>query len=122
MFAEHHARDVTNGHQILAWEQDGSLVGVVYFVPKEFADGVWEIMMIAVDSVFQRQGIGSNLLLEVEKLTRAAHGRLLLIKTSSKSSFERTRQFYRKHDYKEVAHIPDFFSDGDGKASFVKRL
>jgi len=42
--------------------------------------------------------------------------------STSKSSFERTRQFYRKHGYSEVAHIPDFFANGDGKASFVKRM
>ena len=59
---------------------------------------------------------------ERHQTVRVANGRLLLIETSDKSSFERTRQFYRKHNYAEVALIPDYFTDGDGKASFVKRM
>ena len=78
--------------------------------------------MIAVDAPRHRQGIGSTMLLEVEEAVRAANGRLLLIETSDKSSFQRTRRFYRKHGYAEVAHLLDFFADGDGKASFIKRL
>jgi len=32
-------------------------------------------------------------------------------------SFERTR-----HGYEEAARISDYFSDGDGKVSFVRRM
>ena len=111
-----------DGHRILAWEEGKALVGIVYFAPREFADRVWEVLMIAVDAARHRQGIGSRMLAEVEEMIREANGRLLLIETSDKSSFERTRQFYHKHGYAEVARIPDYFTDGDGKASFVKRL
>ena len=58
----------------------------------------------------------------VEESIRAVNGRLLLIETSDKSSFERTQLFYQKHGYSEVARIPDYFTDGDGNVSFVKRL
>jgi ribosomal protein S18 acetylase RimI-like enzyme len=75
-----------------------------------------------VDAPRHRRGIGSRLLLAVEGEVRAADGRLLLIETSDQSSFERTRRFYRKHGYAEVARIPDYFSDGDGKATFIKRM
>ena len=66
-----------DGHHILAWDEDGTLVGVVYFAPREFADRVWEVLMIAVDAARHRQGIGSRLLEEVEVMTREANGRLL---------------------------------------------
>jgi hypothetical protein len=59
---------------------------------------------------------------EDAELLGIAYFRMLLIETSDKSSFERTRLFYRKHQYTEVAHIPDYFTDGDGKASFIKRV
>ena len=78
--------------------------------------------MIAVSGSQQRQGLGSEVLRAVEKSIRAVNGRLLLIETSDKSSFERTRLFYQKHGYSEVARIPDYFTDGDGKVSFVKRM
>lgn len=122
MLDEYHGTNAANGHNILAYEDGGTLVGIAYFAPKVFTDRVWELLMIAVDAPRHRQGIGSKMLLAVEEAVRALNGRLLLIETSDKISFERTRQFYRKHSYTEVAHIPDYFTDGDGKASFIKRL
>lgn len=122
MLDEYHGTGAAKGHGILTYEDGGALAGVAYFAPKEFADRVWELLMIAVDEPRQRQGIGSQLLLAVEERIRTLNGRLLLIETSDKSSFERTRQFYRRHGYTEVAHIPDYFADGEGRASFVKRV
>jgi ribosomal protein S18 acetylase RimI-like enzyme len=122
MLDDYHATSAGDGRQIITYADGHALVGMAYFVPKEFTDRVWELLMIAVDASRHREGIGSALLLAVEAAVRAANGRLLLIETSSRSTFERTRQFYRKHGYSEVAHIPDFFADGDGKASFIKRI
>lgn len=122
MLDEYHATNAANGHNILTYEDGGTLVGIAYFAPKVFTDRVWELLMIAVDEPRHRQGIGSKMLLAVEDAVRVLNGRLLLIETSDKSSFERTRLFYRKHGYTEVARIPDYFTDGDGKASFIKRF
>lgn len=122
MLDEYHATNAASGHNIITYEDGGRPVGIAYFAPKGFTDRVWELLMIAVDGPRHRQGIGSELLVAVENAVRASSGRMLLIETSDKSSFERTRLFYRKHGYAEVARIPDYFADGDGKASFVKRL
>ena len=122
MLEDYHASKVGQGHRILTFDEGGDPLGIAYFAQREFADRVWELLMIAVDAPRHRQGIGSRLLLAVEGEVRAADGRLLLIETSDQSSFERTRRFYRKHGYAEVARIPDYFSDGDGKATFLKRL
>jgi ribosomal protein S18 acetylase RimI-like enzyme len=122
MLDDYPTSNAARGHQILGYDKGGALVGIAYYVPKEFTDRVWELLMILVDADHHRRGIGSALLLEVERAVRAAGGRLLLIETSSISSFEQTRKFYRKHGYTEVAHIPDYFADGDGKASYIKRM
>lgn len=121
MLDEYHGRN-EDGRKILALAENGTLTAVAYYAPKEFADRVWELLMIAVSGSRQRQGLGSEVLRVVEESIRAVNGRLLLIETSDKSSFERTRLFYQKHGYSEVARIPDYFTDGDGKVSFVKRL
>jgi ribosomal protein S18 acetylase RimI-like enzyme len=122
MLDEYHATNAANSHHIITYEDDGTRVGIAYFAPKVFTDRVWELLMIAVDESRQRQGVGPQLLLAVENAVRSLDGRLLLIETSDQSSFERTRRFYRKHGYAEVAHIHDYFADGDGKASFIKRV
>ena len=122
MLEEYHANLASSGHQMLAYDDGGALIAVVYFAPKEFTDRVWELLMIAVDASHQRRGVGSQMLKAVEAAVQRAHGRLLLIETSDLASFERTRRFYAKHGYTEVAHIPDYFCDGEGKASFIKRV
>jgi ribosomal protein S18 acetylase RimI-like enzyme len=121
MLDEYHATNAAAGHRMIAYEDGGTPVGVAYIAPKAFTNRVWELLMIAVDAPRPRQGVGSRMLSTVEEAVRASGGRLLLIETSDQSGFERTRQFYRKHGYAEVARIPDYFADGDGKASFVKR-
>jgi uncharacterized glyoxalase superfamily protein PhnB/ribosomal protein S18 acetylase RimI-like enzyme len=122
MLDDYHGAKVGNDHKILTYDEGGTLLGIAYYCPKEFADRVWELLMIGVDAARHREGIGSRMLLAVEEAVKTANGRLLLIETSDKSSFHRTRQFYRKHGYSEVSSIPDYFTDGDGKASFVKRM
>jgi ribosomal protein S18 acetylase RimI-like enzyme len=122
MLDEYHATNAANGHRMIVCDDGGILVGVAYFAPRVFTDRVWELLMIAVDAPRQRQGIGSRMLRAVEEAVRAANGRLLLIETSDNAGFERTRLFYLKHGYIEVARIPDYFKDGDGKASFIKRV
>lgn len=122
MLDEYHSRKDDDGRHIVTFVENGSLAAVAYFSPKEFTDRVWELLMIAVTGSHQRQGLGSKLLRAVEDSVRAVNGRLLLIETSDKTSFERTRLFYQKHGYVEVARIPDYFTDGDGKVSFIKRL
>jgi ribosomal protein S18 acetylase RimI-like enzyme len=53
---------------------------------------------------------------------RAKNARLLLIETSSTPGYEATRRFYLKHGYTVTAQIADFYSDGDDKVIFAKRL
>jgi hypothetical protein len=48
--------------------------------------------------------------------------RLLLIETCSLPKFAPTRAFYAHHSYREVARIPDFYTDGDSEVIFAKRL
>lgn len=122
MLEEYHGSGVASGQHMLGFAEGSALAGVAYFTPRPFADRVWELLMIAVAGPRQRQGIGSRLLVAVEDAVRSLDARLLLIETSDQASFERTRNFYRKHQYTLVAQIPDYFTDGDGKATFLKRI
>ena len=48
-------------------------------------------------------------------------GRLLLIETSTTAAYDPTRGFYLARGYDQVAVIPHFYADDDGKAIFAKR-
>lgn len=111
-------------HQIALWaeEPDGPPVGVVYYGPDSMTDRKWDLWMIAVTASHQGRGVGGHLLRYTEARVREGDGRLLLIETSSLPKFELTRAFYVRHSYREVARIPDFYTDGDSKVIFAKRL
>lgn len=111
-------------HQIALWaeEPDDPPVGVAYFGPDPMTDRKWDLWMIAVTASHQGRGIGGQLLRYTEARVRERDGRLLLIETSSLPKFDPTRAFYARHSYREVARIPDFYTDGDSKVIFAKRL
>lgn len=111
-------------HRLEVWADDpgGPPVGVVYFGPDAMADRKWDLWMIAVAPDRQGQGIGGELLRSAEAHVLARGGRLLLIDTSSLPKYDATRVFYAKHGYAEVARIPDFYTDGDCKVIYAKRI
>lgn len=110
------------GHACLVDEQGGQLVGVAYYQPKGPADRVWDLTMIAVAPELQGGGRGSALLRQVEDDLRDRGQRLLLVDTSGKAQYDRTRDFYVRCGYTNVARVPDYWCDGDDLVVFVKRL
>jgi ribosomal protein S18 acetylase RimI-like enzyme len=122
LFDDYHATNAKSGHQALTYDEGGTLIGVVYLTPKEMTDRTWELLMIMVDGSRQGQGVGASMLRTVEDTLRGSNGRMLLVETMSISEFERTRQFYRKNGYAEVAQVPDYYAAGVGKTTFTKLL
>lgn len=103
-------------------ERGERLVGVAYYRPKGPADRVWDLTMIAVAPDLQGTGRGRALLRRVEDDLRARGQRLLLVDTSGTAQYDRTREFYVRCGYTDVARVPDYWSDGDDLVVFVKRL
>ena len=48
--------------------------------------------------------------------------RLLVVRTSGTSQYDRTRAFYSGLGYSEHAIVPDYWTDGDDLVLFTKRL
>jgi len=122
LFDDYHASTAASGHMAFACDVGGTPVGVAYVTPKEMTDRTWELLMIMVDATRQGEGVGSRMVSAVEDAVRATNGRMLIVETSSTPEFERTRQFYLKNGYAEVANVPDYYADGVGKTSFTKLL
>jgi ribosomal protein S18 acetylase RimI-like enzyme len=95
-------------------------VGYICYGPTPMTAGTWDIYWIAVSKRFQRRHVGSLLLREVEKEIVSHRGRLILIDTSSKSSYRATRAFYYKMGYRVSARIRGFYSDRDDRLIFCK--
>jgi ribosomal protein S18 acetylase RimI-like enzyme len=122
LFDDYHVTKSQQGHQALVFEEEEELVAVAYFTPKELTDRTWELLMIMVHSSRQTKGIGSRMIEACQEQISSIGGRLLLIETSSTDDFEPIWRFYRKHGFRDVATVPDYYADSIGKVTFLKRL
>lgn len=106
----------------VAEDPDGRVQGYVCFGATPLTDGVYDLYWIAVDPSTQGQGFGQVLLRFVEGELRRLRGRMLLIETSSKTSYASTMHFYERSGYTEVSRIKDFYRVEDDKIVYCKRL
>jgi ribosomal protein S18 acetylase RimI-like enzyme len=111
-----------SGYNILVGEIDSSVVGYVCYGPTPLTEGTWDLYWIAVSPDVQGKHIGERLLTSAEDEIKKAGGRLLLVETSSKAEYTRTRHFYRSRGYKVICQIPDFYAPADDKLIFRKPL
>lgn len=121
ILASHFAGELGDEHQWVLLDEDGA-AAVAYYAPEAFADGVWNLYLLAVDPARQGGGRGAALVRAVEADVRARGARILLIETSGLERFARTRQFYLNCGYHEEARIRDYYGAGDDKVVFWKRM
>lgn len=110
------------GHVAITIEDAGSIAGFAYYGEAEMTDRTWELWWIVVDPAKHGRGLGKQLMSYLEADVRNRKGRLLLIETSSLERYEPTRQFYLKLGYVEAARIPEYYTAGDDKVIFWKKL
>lgn len=82
----------------------------------------FDLYWIAVDAAKQGQGLGRRLMGEGEALVRSMGGKRVYIETSSQPLYEPTRRFYLASGYVEQARLPDFYTAGDDKIIYARRL
>jgi ribosomal protein S18 acetylase RimI-like enzyme len=114
--------DDNSGYFILVAEDNTEIVGYICYGPTPLTDGTWDIYWEAVAHNRRGQGIGSRLVKAAEGEIRKSKGRLALIETSSTLAYEKTRQFYHRCGYEEIARVPDFYETGDDKLILQKRF
>ncbi len=98
------------------------VVGVAYYLPEPLTEGTWNLKAIGILPDRQHGGLGRGLLAAVEADLRERGARLLLIDTSSADEQAPARAFYQKDGYDLVSTIRDYWSEGDDKVTFAKRL
>ncbi len=102
-------------------DREGKVLGYVCYGPTPATEGTFDLYWIAVDPLYQRCGIGKQLLLFTEEVIRKAGGRLIIIETSSQEKYAPTRSFYERNGYTLEARIKDFYREGDDRLIYVKR-
>ncbi len=97
-------------------------VGYICYGPIPMTQGTFDLYWIAVDPNFQEQGIGSKLLGFLEEVVREKNGRMILADTSTIPPYEKTKNFYLRNGFQEVARVPDYYHPGNDRITFCKRL
>lgn len=115
--------DVEDRYQFLVAERDGVVAGYACFGTIPFTKGTFDLYFIAVDPGRHKSGVGKKLLQACEDEIVRQGGHLVVVETSSRDEYEKTRRFYEKTmHYETAARIKDFYSIGDDKVMYVKHL
>jgi ribosomal protein S18 acetylase RimI-like enzyme len=111
-----------SGYWFVFAEQDGAPVGYSAWGPIPMTAESFDLYWIAVDPDCQGAGVGRGLLDVTERKVYEHGGRRLYIETSSRSQYARTRRFYRRAGYRQVARLEDFYAPDDHKIVYCKVL
>lgn len=105
-----------------SFDEAGSLTGYACFGPTPGTDRTFDLYWIAVHPAAQSTGEGARLLEAVERTLAARSARLLVVETSSRDDYARTRRFYERRGYGEAARLHDFYAPADDRVIYIKRL
>jgi len=97
-------------------------VGYVCYGPVPMTERTFDLYWIAVAPGSQGAGVGSKLMAFLENRIRSLKGRMILADTSSMAAYERTHRFYERNGFREVARVPDYYSPGNDRVTYCKRL
>ena len=103
-------------------EEESNIKGYICIGPRPLTEGTYDLYWIAVNPKVQSKGVGSGLIKFIEDHIKEKNGRLILIETSGKESYEKERKFYEKNLYEELVNIRDFYRQGDGLVIYGKYL
>jgi ribosomal protein S18 acetylase RimI-like enzyme len=105
-----------------AFTPEDELVGYACYGPTPGTDRTFDLYWIAVEPAVQGAGIGTHLLIEVERRLQGQHARMLVIETSSRPEYAPTRRFYERHGYAVAARVREFYAPGDDRVILTKRF
>ena len=104
-------------------DADGDIVnGYICIGPRPLTKGTYDLYWIAVNPNVQAKGIGSGLVKYIEEHIAKLKGRLILIETSGKPSYEKERKFYLKNSYTQLVDIKDFYDVNDSLIVYGKYI
>ncbi|HET6837345.1 MAG TPA: GNAT family N-acetyltransferase [Gemmatimonadales bacterium] len=108
-------------YSLLGIEVDHRLAGWICWGPTPCTLGTYDLYWMAVAPQLQGTGIGTALLLEMERRLKGV-ARLVVIETAGRPEYAGTRAFYQGRGYSPVATVPDFYAPGDDQVVFVKQV
>ena len=112
-----------DAYQLVVSEEAGEVLGYACFGTIPLTSGSFDLYWIVVHPKAQGRGVGRALMQYCEAEIARQGGRLVVVETSSRRDYDKTRRFYATTmGYELAARFADFYSPGDDKIVFVKYL
>ncbi len=107
---------------IRVYRNGDDVLGYYCVGPTPATESTYDLYWIAVAPSTQGKGIGRALMAHAEQLICTRGGRLVMVETSSRPQYDKTRRFYRTCGYAELAQIKGYYRPGDDLVIFGKYL
>jgi len=105
-----------------ATDNGDGVTGYICFGSNPMTEGCYDLYWIVVDQDSGRKGIGEKLLACMEEFVIKNNGRNIYLDTSSTPPYAPARLFYKKHGFKTVSVLRDFYRVGDHKVILMKKM
>ncbi len=105
-------------------EENEEIIAAMGIRENKYGSGGYEMDedYFAVHKNHRHQGLASMLLSQVEQFVKKSSGRYIHALSCDIESYAPARSFYKKHGYQQVAHIPNYYVEGEGRIDFFKEL
>ncbi|MCZ6703103.1 MAG: GNAT family N-acetyltransferase [Ignavibacteria bacterium] len=107
-------------YNVFVYEKGNEIIGYHCTGKRPLTDAVYDLYWIVTNPDYENKGIGKTLIEHAENFVLKNKGRWLLVETSSRDSYEGTRNFYLRNNYCILSEINDFYSLGDRLIIFGK--
>lgn len=101
---------------------ENSLLGYTCYGHISGTQSSYDLYWIAVSPSHRRDGIGTQLMQESERLACKAGATRMYLDTSGQEMYTPTRAFYERLGYEKAAVLKDFFAPGDDKVIYLRKL
>ena len=111
-----------SGYHFLSCRENENILGYACWGIRYLSANGYDLYWICADPAAQRKGVGRALMNAVEEKIRQQNGVWLVIETSDTEHYLPARRLYESCGYTLAMLLPDFYKNGDGLCTYIKRL
>lgn len=112
----------STGYYFVFAEVDGVTVAYSCYGPIPMSTTSFDLYWIATHNDFRGKGIGKKLLEETCNLAGSMGCSIIIAETSGLEHYSPTRAFYINNKFKLEASLKDFYTIGDDKLFYTRRI
>ena len=122
LVAERVAEGESSGYYFVFSEVDGITVAYSCYGPITMSKTSFDLYWIATHNDFRGKGIGRKLIVETCNQAGSMGCSIIIAETSGLEHYAPTRAFYLSNNFELEARLKDFYTMGDDKLFYTKKI